>query len=166
MDPVTGNLIMIIGFVVGSALILLEAFMPGFGVAGIAGIILEIVAIVMTASLYGTTWAVIATFAVLLLIGLAIFLSYRSAVKGRLSRSPLVLKNEESAQPVSDTAALAAWISREGIVATPLRPAGFIEIDGERLNAATAGDFLEKGVPILVTGVEGDHLVVCRKEND
>ena len=43
MDPVTGNLIMIIGFVVGSALILLEAFMPGFGVAGIAGIILEII---------------------------------------------------------------------------------------------------------------------------
>ena len=40
MDPVTGNLIMIIGFVIGSALILLEAFMPGFGVAGITGIIL------------------------------------------------------------------------------------------------------------------------------
>ena len=58
MDPVTGNLIMIIGFVIGSALILLEAFMPGFGVAGITGIILEIIAIVMTASLYGTTWAV------------------------------------------------------------------------------------------------------------
>ena len=132
MDPVTGNLIMIIGFVIGSALILLEAFMPGFGVAGITGIILEIVAIVMTASLYGTTWAVIATFAVLLLIGLAILLSYRSAMKGRLSKSPLILKNEESAQPVSDTAALAAWISREGTVATPLRPAGFIEIDGER----------------------------------
>ena len=145
MDPVTGNLIMIIGFVVGSGLILLEAFMPGFGVAGIVGIVLEIVAIVLTASMYGTTWAVIATFAVLLLIGLAVFLSYRSAIKGRLSKSPLVLKNEESAQPVSDAAAaMAKWISRVGTVATPLRPAGFIEIDGTRLNAATTGDFLEK----------------------
>ena len=164
MDPVTGNLIMIIGFVVGSGLILLEAFMPGFGVAGIVGIILEIVAIVLTASMYGTTWAVIATFAVLLLIGLAVFLSYRSAIKGRLSKSPLVLKNEESAQPVSDAAAaMAEWISRVGTVATPLRPAGFIEIDGTRLNAATAGDFLEKGASVQVTGVEGDHLVVCRK---
>ena len=164
MDPVTGNLIMIIGFVVGSGLILLEAFMPGFGVAGIAGIILEIVAIVLTASLYGTTWAVIATFAVILLIGLAVFLSYRSAMNGRLSKSPLVLKNEESAQPVSDAAsAMAAWISREGTVATPLRPAGFIEVDGERLSAATTGDFLEKGAAVRVTGMEGDHLVVCRK---
>ena len=164
MDPVTGNLIMIIGFVVGSGLILLEAFMPGFGVAGIAGIILEIVAIIITASMYGTTWAVIATFAVLLLIGLAVFLSYRSAINGRLSKSPLVLKNEESAQPVSDAAsAMAAWISREGTVATPLRPAGFIEVDGERLSAATTGDFLEKGAAVRVTGMEGDHLVVCRK---
>ena len=163
MDPVTGNLIMIIGFVVGSGLILLEAFMPGFGVAGIAGIILEIVAIILTAAMYGTTWAVIATFAVLLLIGLAVFLSYRSAINGRISRSSLVLKSEESAQPVSDTAAMAAWISREGTVATPLRPAGFIEIDGERLSAATTGDFLEKGAAVRVTGMEGDHLVVCRK---
>ena len=160
MDPVTGNLIMIIGFVIGSVLILLEAFMPGFGVAGIAGIILEIVAIVMTASLYGTTWAVIATFAVLLLIGLAILLSYRSAMKGRLSKSPLILKNEESAQPVSDTAAMAAWISREGTVATPLRPAGFIEIDGTRLSASSSGEFLAKGTPVKVTGAEGDHLVI------
>ena len=164
MDPVTGNLIMIIGFVVGSGLILLEAFMPGFGVAGIVGIVLEIIAIVLTASMYGPTWAVIATFAVLLLIGLAVFLSYRSAMNGRLSKSPLVLKNEESAQPVSDAAsAMAAWISREGTVATPLRPAGFIEVDGERLSAATTGDFLEKGAAVRVTGMEGDHLVVCRK---
>ena len=33
------DLLIIICFVVGSALVLMEAFMPGFGVAGIAGII-------------------------------------------------------------------------------------------------------------------------------
>ena len=54
MDPVTGNLIMIIGFVVGSGLILVEAFMPGFGFAGIIGILMEIAAIVVTNLLYET----------------------------------------------------------------------------------------------------------------
>ena len=44
MDPFALNLIMIIGFVIGSGLIIVEAFVPGFGVAGIAGVILEIVA--------------------------------------------------------------------------------------------------------------------------
>ena len=160
MDPLTGNLVMIICFIVGSGLIMLEAFMPGFGAAGIAGIILEIVAVVFTGLTYGATAAVIATFAVILLIGLAVFLSYRSAVKGRLSRSPLVLKNEEAAAP--DTA-LDQWIGQEGVVATPLRPAGFIEIGGTRLSAATSGAFLEKGTPVSVKGVEGDHLVVVRK---
>ena len=45
MDAFALNLIMIIGFVVGSGLIILEAFIPGFGVAGIAGVVLEIVAL-------------------------------------------------------------------------------------------------------------------------
>ena len=163
MDPLTGNLVLIICFIVGSGLILLEAFMPGFGAAGIFGIILEIVAIVFTGLTYGTTAAVIATFAVILLIGLALFLSYRSAVKGRLSRSPLVLKDEEAAAPAADTASLDQWIGMDGIVATPLRPAGFIEIGGARISAATSGAFLEKGTDVRVERTEGDHVVVSKK---
>ena len=40
MDPFALNLIMIVGFVIGSGLIILEAFIPGFGIAGISGVIL------------------------------------------------------------------------------------------------------------------------------
>ena len=163
MDPVTGNLIMIIGFVAGSGLILVEAFMPGFGFAGIIGILMEIAAIVVTNLLYGTPWAVAAAVLVILLIGLAVFLSYRSAVKGRLSKSPLILKNEESAADAAGAvSALAQWTGRKGFVATPLRPAGFVEVDGTRLSASTSGAFLEKGAEIEITGTEGDHLVVRR----
>ena len=60
MEALTGNLGMIICFVVGSGLILLEAFMPEFGAAGIAGIILEILGILITSKLYGTGWALLA----------------------------------------------------------------------------------------------------------
>lgn len=163
MDPVTGNLLMVICFVVGSGLILLEAFMPGFGVAGLIGIVLEIAGIVITGNVHGTGAGVIAAVLVLLIVGLAIFLSYRSAVRGRLSRSPLILKDAESAQ--EGASALAGYVSREGVTVSSLRPAGFVEIDGVKLNAATSGPFLEKGVPVRVTGAEGDHLVVCRKES-
>ena len=157
------DLLMIICFIIGTALILMEAFMPGFGAAGIAGVILEIVAIVCI-SRYGTDAALIATFLVLLLIGLAIFLSYRSVVRGRLSKSPLVLKNEESAAPPEGaSSAPDKWVGKDGVVATPLRPAGFIEIGGVRLSAATSGAFLEKGTAVLVEGVQGDHLLVSRK---
>ena len=154
----TGTLIMILCYLIGTGLIIMEAFMPGFGIAGIAGIILEIVAIVLTSTTFGMTWGIIATFAVLLFIGIAVFISYRSAMKGRLSKSPLVLKGEESG--VQAAPSLQGWTDRDGVAVTALRPAGFIEIDGTRLNASTSGEFLEKGTPVRVTGAEGDHLVI------
>ena len=154
----TGTLIMILCYLIGTGLIILEAFMPGFGIAGISGIILEIVAIVLTSTHFGMLWGLIATFAVLLFIGIAVFISYRSAMKGRLSKSPLVLKGEESG--IQAAPSLQGWTDREGVAVTALRPAGFIEIDGTRLNASTSGEFLEKGTPVRVTGAEGDHLVI------
>ena len=55
------------------------------------------------------------------------------------------------------------WIGQEGVTVTSLRPAGQIDINGVRLNAASSGDFIPKGVAVLVTGTEGDHLVIRPK---
>ena len=160
MDPFALNLIMIICLVVGSGLIILEAFIPGFGVAGISGIIMEIVAIWATWKLHGTVTALIALLAVLLLIGFAIFLSYRSAMHGRLSRSPLILKETEAAETPADSGP-SPWIGQEGIAVTALRPAGTVDIGGIRLNAASSGDFVAKGTAVVVTGAEGGRLTVA-----
>ena len=161
MDAFPLDVIMIICFVVGSGLVIVEAFIPGFGIAGVSGIVLEIVAIWATWKLYGVAGAMIALAAVLVLIGLAIFLSYRSAMKGRLSKSHLVLRDTEN----SDGKATAEqWIGCEGVVVTSLRPAGFVEVGGRRLSAASTGDFIEKGSAVLITGTEGDHYTVRRKE--
>ncbi len=160
MDASLSTLIMILCYVVGTGLILMEAFIPGFGIAGIAGIILEIVAIALTNASFGLVWSLVATFIVMLFIGVAVFLSYRSAMKGRLSKSALVLKDTEDS--VSAAPDAQAWLNREGTAVTALRPAGFIEIGGTRLNASTAGEFLPKGTPVRVTGAEGDHLVISK----
>ena len=160
MDPFALNLIMIIGFIIGSGLIIVEAFIPGFGVAGISGVVLEIVALRCCWLQYGTVPTLLAIVGVLLLIGVAVFLSYRSAMNGRLSKSHLVLNQTESAAEAEKPD---SWIGMEGVTVTALRPAGQIEINGTRLNAASTGDFIEKGVPVLVTGTEGDHYVIRRK---
>ena len=160
MDQFSLNLIMIIGFVIGSGLIIVEAFIPGFGVAGISGVILEIVALRCCWLLHGTVTTLLALVGVLALIGLAIFLSYRSAMNGRLSRSHLVLNSTEAPAEESKPD---HWIGMEGVTVTALRPAGQIEIGGTRLNAASSGDFIEKGAAVLVTGTEGDHYIIRRK---
>lgn len=158
MDASTGTLIMILCYIFGTGLIVMEAYIPGFGVAGISGIILEIAAIILTSIYYGLVWSLIGTFAVLVIIGVAVFFSYRSAMKGRLSKSPLVLKGSE--ESTVSAPELESWADREGTAVTALRPAGFVEIGGTRLNASTSGDFLAKGTPVRVVGSEGDHLVV------
>ena len=105
MDPFALNLIMIIGFVIGSGLVIVEAFIPGFGVAGISGVVLEIVALRCCWLLHGIVPTLLALAGVLLIIGLAVFLSYRSAMNGRLSKSHLVLNDTEEAAAEANSAA-------------------------------------------------------------
>ena len=158
MDASTGTLIMILCYLFGSGLIIVEAFMPGFGIAGIAGAVLDIAAIFLTNKYYGLVWSLVATLAVLVFVGIAVFFSYRSAMKGRLSKSPIVLKDTESVgAPVLSAE---DWTGREGTAVTALRPAGRVEIGGVRINASTSGEFLAKGTAVKVVGAEGDHLVI------
>ena len=153
-----GNLILILCFAIGICLLGIEAVMPGFGVAGISGIILEIVAIVCAWTQYGTLFAVCLTALSLLLIALTVFLSYRSIMKGRLSKTPLILKDTEDVSAAPNP--LEACIGREGVTVTALRPIGIAEIDGTRVNASGCGEFIGKGVRVRVTGLEGDHVNV------
>jgi len=160
MDPFALNLIMILCFIAGSGLIIAEAFMPGFGVAGISGVILEIVALWCTWRLHGVGTALLALLGVLVLVGLAIFISYRSALNGRLSRSHLVLKNAEKAESMPDV----SRVGQEGVALTALRPAGFIQVGKDRLSASSDGTFIEKGSPVVITGVEGNQFTIRRKD--
>ncbi|SFS82183.1 NfeD family protein [Marininema halotolerans] len=49
---------------------------------------------------------------------------------------------------------------RHGKALTPLRPAGTVEIDGLRQDVVSEGGFIESGVPVVVTGVEGMRVIV------
>ena len=160
MDLLAGNLILIICLIAGTALIILEAFMPGFGIAGISGIVLEIIAVISAARNYGTLFALILTLIVMLLVGCAVFFSYRSAVGGRLSKSPLILKGTEDPAAKADDRPLDSWKGSEGVTVTALRPGGFIEAEGSRINAFSSGEFIPKGQKVQITGAEGDHVVV------
>ena len=160
MDLLASDLLLILSFVAGTGLIIAEAFMPGFGIAGISGIILEVLAIFLTGRLFGTGAALLALLGVLIVVGVTVFFSYRSAMKGRLSKSPLILKDTEGPKKNKAASQETPWLNREGVVVTPLRPRGFIEIDGKRLNAASSGAFLAPGTPVCVIGTEGDHLVI------
>ena len=95
MDFISSNLPLILFFLAGFGLLLTEAFMPGFGVAGVLGIVLEVLAVYSAWLHHGPVPALILTLVILVLIGITVYLSYRSIMKGRLSRSSLVLQDTE-----------------------------------------------------------------------
>lgn len=146
---------------VGLLLLVVEMFTPGFGVAGVTGLLCLAAAIVMQ---YAFGDARIATYIlaiVLLVLVLAILWFVRSFQRGKLSRSFLVLNDSiDAASTPGVAAAKAELIGKSGVALTALRPAGIAEIDGNRLDVMTAGAFIEKGEPVTVVNAEGMHILV------
>ena len=64
IDFIMTNLPIIVCFVLGIGLLIMEALMPGFGIAGFSGIALEVVALVLTWQQHGT----MATLGMLLIV--------------------------------------------------------------------------------------------------
>ena len=72
IDFFTANLPIVICFIVGVGLLVAEVFMPGFGIAGISGIVLEVISVVLTYIKYGGLAALGPTVVILAVIGMTI----------------------------------------------------------------------------------------------
>lgn len=161
MEFIVNNLPILICAVFGIGLIIVEMFMPGFGIPGIAGMILLALSVVFTWTQYGYLAGLGVAVVLLAVVGIAISLSIRSTTKGRLSRSPLILKGSLTREEgFIATREKGMFVGRIGETYTVLRPAGIAEFDGERLNVVTAGEFVQKGVRVIVKEVEGTRVLV------
>ena len=161
IEFLAANLPIVICSIIGVGLLVLEAFMPGFGIAGITGIILETVAVVLTYLKHGGLAALGLTVVVLAVMGISISMSLRSATRGRLSRSPIILKDSETAaEGYSATADMDIFLGREGETVTVLRPTGMAEFDGVKLNVVSDGEYIPQGSRVRVDRVEGVRVVV------
>lgn len=161
LEWIAVNLPLLVCFVVGIGLLVLEAFMPGFGLPGISGIVMEIVAIVLTWVNHGPVAALGLTIIVLSLIAIAISMSLRSATKGRLSRSKIILKERESNEAGYRSAEdMQVFLGKEGETTTVCRPTGMAEFDGVKLNVVSEGEFLPAGTRVRIVQVEGSRIVV------
>lgn len=161
LEWIAVNLPLLVCFVVGIGLLVLEAFMPGFGLPGISGIVMEIVAIALTWVNHGPVAALGLTIIVLSLIAIAISMSLRSATRGRLSRSKIILKERESNEAGYRSAEdMQVFLGKEGETTTVCRPTGMAEFDGVKLNVVSEGEFIPAGTRVRIVQVEGSRIVV------
>lgn len=161
MDSIMQNLPIIICAVVGIIMLVVEFFMPGFGLPGIAGLLLLGASVVLTWKEHGAYAGLGATVAVLVLGSAAITIFLKSATKGRLSRSPLMLNENMSTDEAAD---MSKYLYKSGVTQTVLRPAGIALIEGDRVNVVSAGEFIQSDVTVRVEEVEGSRVLVRMTE--
>ena len=157
LNAILTNLPLVLCLLIGVGLLVVEVFVPGFGLPGISGIVLTVVGVVLTWNAYGPVAGLAVTLISLALAGIAISVSIKSAATGKLSKSALIL-NEVTA-PVEHEEA-DALTGKEGVTATVLNPVGFAEFDGVRLNVVSEGSYLEKWTRVKVQQVEGNKIIV------
>ena len=168
-------------FVIGIALIGVEIFViPGFGVAGITGLLLLVGAVVFS-MFDGVTWQTyqwggseevsfahalrkptmnlaIGIFGSLFLLFLMMkFLPKVSFIDKTMLPSSLGRGNGNDQE-----VGVGALSGRTGIAVTDLRPNGKAEVDGTLLEVLADGVFLDKGEPVRVISDDGMGVIVKR----
>lgn len=155
-----GTILLFLG---GIILLLLEMAMPGFGIAGVSGIICLSAGIVIMAPslLLGLQSLVIAIIGTIILLVIAFkYLSKRKF----WNRLVLSLKFDKQRGYISQKEDYSYLLGQKAQTLTDLRPAGIIVTeDGKRWDVVSEGSFIEKGNLVVVTHVDGPRIVVSKE---
>lgn len=165
----------IVVFVVGIILIVVELFVfPGFGIAGISGIVLAITGLTLSllnnyrfnfehvsgkSALFALLTVTLSlTFGLILSLwlGQKLFTS-RKGPFGKLALNAIQLKDEGF---VSVDTRLKDLVGKKGFAHTILRPSGKVSIDGDIWDAKANDSYIEKGEKIIVVRQESGQLYV------
>lgn len=166
----------IIAFILGVILLLLEIFViPGFGVAGISGIIL-IVGSLVFAGIDNISYDFLGDFALvivrslflvisssLIAFGLSVWIGAKLLTSRRLS---FALHAEQKLEDgyVGVDMTIKNIIGKSGYAVTDLRPAGKVEIENDIYDAVSLlGDYISKNDPIQVKKYQSGQVYVVKK---
>jgi membrane-bound serine protease (ClpP class) len=162
------SVIEILMFIIGVSLILLEIFViPGFGIAGISGIILVFASLFF--SLVGgdpfldlelVSRAIIQLSLSLVIALVLIFVLAKYLPKTSVFNKFVLSESEKSVDGFSSHSFAEDLIGAEGIALTTLRPAGTAEINGRRVDVMTESEYVEKDKKIKVLAVDGIRVLV------
>ena len=173
------NIIEIILFICGVGLLLLEIFViPGFGIAGIGGIILMMAGLYLSlvGQLKQVSTSDLSTAAGYLSLSFIITFGGVILILKLFPKTSFWKRISLQESQLSDEGYIASrdyskYFGKLGVALSPLRPAGIGLFDAERLDVVSDGDFINKDVPIEIIRIDGYRLIVRpvkkkRKKNE
>ena len=152
---------------VGLGLLMVEAFLiPGFGVAGLAGIVVILWGLYMLllpdvpvsqevydAAMTGLTIGLIgAIFALILLFRLMTKTKFWVKLT-----SPEIQSNEDG---YNSSLGLEHLIGETGLATSDLRPSGWVLVNNTKIFVVTEGEFVDKDQQVTIMSVDGNRVVV------
>jgi membrane-bound serine protease (ClpP class) len=153
----------------GLALLGLEIFVtPGFGLTGVLGIAAVLSGLSLSVIGAGATWDFVLRAVGRVIFSLLLALVASLALLRYLPRLPfgrrlilatgLTTAEGYASAPERDK----IWLGKKGTTVSTLRPAGIADIEGERVDVVSDGEFIEPGSEIIVSRVDGNRIVVRR----
>ncbi len=140
--------------VVGLLLLFTEvAVIPGFGVAGVLGIIALGAGATAAWAELGPFWGAVTGVVSLIAAGVMLYV----VPKSRAGRRMVLEHNQGDAVSQRNQSNL---LGRRGVTATPLRPSGRVRFGKEEVDVITEGEYIEAGLEVEVVAVEGPEVVV------
>jgi membrane-bound serine protease (ClpP class) len=141
--------------VFGVVFLLIEAFVPGFGFFGISGTVL-IVCSALYSAFFVPDGYVIAGGEALLVVGVCIFVCFY--YKSHKNTMRVILN--ETLNEDTDKTDFECYIGKTGVVKTPMRPFGNVEIDGEYVEAYAEKGYIQSGKTVVCRYVKEGKLYV------
>ncbi len=168
----------LVAFLLGVGLIFVEIFvLPGFGIAGISGIVLVIGALLV--GLVGNVGLefpagesisqAITTLAITLVLFVVLLFSLGRYLPKSERFGQLVLKPELASSAGYTSAEVHTdLVGAVGITITPLRPTGIAEFGGERYDVTSLAEYVPSGARVVVRNVGGGRIEVrpVKAENE
>jgi membrane-bound serine protease (ClpP class) len=111
----------------------------------------------ISSSFFQAMLLLIGTIAITVLLVVAL---YRMGYGKRFVKSMILNTEQKNEEGYVSTKGYDKYLGMRGIVATPLRSAGTVLIDGNRIDAVSEAEFIDKGVEVEVIKIEGSKIVV------
>ena len=140
--------------VLGLLLLLAEvAIVPGFGVAGVLGMLALAAGAIAAWTELGPFWGTVIGAIAIIMSGVMLYV----LPKSKAGRRMVLEHSQATAISQQDRSAL---VGRRGVTVTPLRPIGRVRFGHEEVDVMTEGEYIESDQEIEVTTVEGPRVVV------
>lgn len=147
-------------FITGLILLVIEGIVPGFGLPGISGIIFVSIGIILAMDSFGIALLSLSIAIIVTAIVTMILIKY--GFRSALLDSIVLTTQHKGEKGYLSADSKDGLLNKKGMTLSSLRPSGFIDIEGEKVDALSDEGFIPRDTMVEIVRIEGSKIFVRR----